>query len=156
MRGFIWALSERLKVEKMIVREMIKEDIPQLAQLFKQFWGEESCVDTMKIKFNKFQENGSHILLSAIENNQLIGSVMGVICEEMYGDCKSFLVLENMIVDKEYRNRGIGTALISEIERRAAEKCNQIILQIQIELMPANFMNLWAISLKHIRDSKRN
>lgn len=46
----------------------------------------------------------------------------------MYGDCKSFLVLENMIVDKEYRHRGIGTALISEIERRAAEKCNQIIL----------------------------
>ncbi|HEY8909393.1 MAG TPA: GNAT family N-acetyltransferase [Desulfosporosinus sp.] len=112
----------------MIVREMIKEDIPQLAQLYTQFWGEESCIDTMYIKFNKFQENGSHILLSAVEDNHLIGSVMGVICEELYGNCKSFLVLENMIVDKVQRNRGIGKALISELERRAAEKCDQIIL----------------------------
>ncbi|MEL7656197.1 MAG: GNAT family N-acetyltransferase [Bacillota bacterium] len=118
---------ERLRIS-MIVRDMIKEDIPQLAQLYKQFWGEDSSIDTMYIQFKKFQGNGSHILLSAVEDNQLVGSVMGVICEELYGDCKSFLVLENMIVDKEHRNRGIGRALISELERRAAEKCNQIIL----------------------------
>ena len=112
----------------MIVRDMIKEDIPQLALLYKQFWGEESSINTMYINFYKFQENGSHILLSAVEDNQLIGSVMGVICGELYGDCNSFLVIENMIVDKEYRNRGIGRALISELEIRAAKKCNQIIL----------------------------
>lgn len=112
----------------MIVREMIQEDIPQLAQLYKQFWGEESCIDMMLIKFNMLQENGSHILLSAVEDTQLIGSVMGVICEELYGNCRSFLVLENMIVDQEHRKRGIGKALIAELERRAAEKCNQIIL----------------------------
>lgn len=112
----------------MIIREMIKDDIPQLAQLYKQFWNEESCIDTMKIKFDKFQKNDSHILLSAVEDDQLIGSVMGVICEELYGDCKSFLVLENMIVDEAYRNKGVGTMLISELERRAADKCTQIIL----------------------------
>ena len=106
---------------------MIIDDIPQLAQLYKQFWNEESCLDTMYIKFNNFQKNGSHILLSAVENNQLIGSVMGVICEELYGDCKSFIVLENMVVDEKYRNRGVGTALISELERKAADKCTQII-----------------------------
>jgi len=112
----------------MVIREMIKDDIPQLAQLYKQFWGEESSIDTMYVKFDKFHENGSHILLSAIENNKLIGSVMGVICEELYGDCKPFMVLENMIVDNQYRNSGVGKALISELERRAAEKCTQIIL----------------------------
>lgn len=31
----------------MIMREMIGDDIPQLAQLYKQFWDEESCVDTL-------------------------------------------------------------------------------------------------------------
>lgn len=112
----------------MIVRDMIEEDIPQLALLYKQFWGEESSIDTMYMNFYKFQENGSHILLSAVEENQLIGSVMGVICGELYGDCNSFLVIENMIVDKEHRKRGIGRALISELEIRATKKCNQIIL----------------------------
>jgi GNAT superfamily N-acetyltransferase len=121
----------------MIIREMIKSDIPQLAQLYKQFWNEESCIDTMYVKFNKFQENGSHILLSAVENNHLIGSVMGVICEELYGDCKSFIVLENMIVDEKYRNHGVGSALISELERRAADKCTQIILVTETDRIDA-------------------
>lgn len=113
----------------MIMREMIADDIPQLAQLYKQFWNEESCVETMYINFQHFNETGSHILLSVVENNQLIGSVMGVICGELYGDCKPFMVVENMIVDNKYRNKGVGKALISELEKKAANKnCTQIIL----------------------------
>ncbi|MXQ53447.1 GNAT family N-acetyltransferase [Shimazuella alba] len=113
----------------MIIREMITDDIPELAQLYSQFWNEESCIETMHNQFNKLQKNNSHILISAIENNKLIGSVMGVICEELYGDCKPFLVLENMIVDKNYRNKGIGKALISKIEEIATNRdCTQVIL----------------------------
>jgi predicted N-acetyltransferase YhbS len=113
----------------MLIREMIAEDIPQLEQLYRQFWGEESCVDAMNKQFQKLQENNSHIFISAIDNNKLIGSVMGVVCEELYGDCKPFLVLENMIVDKNYRNKGVGKALISELEKMATKRdCSQVIL----------------------------
>lgn len=113
----------------MIIREMISEDIPELAGLYKQFWNEASCIESMYKQFEKLQKRGSHIFLSAVEDNILIGSVMGVICEELYGDCRPFLVLENMIVDKEYRNKGVGKALISELERIAKEKnCTQVIL----------------------------
>lgn len=113
----------------MIIREMVEEDIPELAQLYRQFWNEESCVETMCNQFTKFQKNNSHILISAVRNNKLIGSVMGVICEEMYGDCRPFLVLENMIVDKNYRDKGVGKALISKLEEIAAERnCTQVIL----------------------------
>ncbi|AFM41067.1 acetyltransferase [Desulfosporosinus acidiphilus SJ4] len=113
----------------MIIREMIAEDIPQLARLYKQFWNEESSVEAMHKQFNKLQKNRSHILVSAIQNKALIGSVMGVICEELYGDCKPFLVLENMIVDKTYRNQGVGKALVSELEKIATKRnCTQVIL----------------------------
>ena len=113
----------------MIIREMIAEDIPQLAQIYKQFWNEESSHETMFKNYNKFQGNGSHVLLSAVENNRLIGSVMGVICGELYGDCKPFMVLENMIVDNNSRKNGVGKALIFELEKKAREKnCTQIIL----------------------------
>lgn len=61
----------------------------------------ESCIETMKKQFNRLHKNNSHIFISVLENKQLIGSVMGVIFEELYGDCKLFLVLENMIVDKK-------------------------------------------------------
>ena len=113
----------------MITREIITDDIPQLALLYKQFWGEESCVEAMYIKFNQVSKLGSHIFICALENNQLIGSVTGVICEEIYGDCRPFMVLENMIVDEKYRNQGIGKALIFELEKVASNKnCTQIIL----------------------------
>ena len=106
----------------MIIREMIADDIPELAQLYKQFWDEDSSVDTMYIQYNKLCETGTHVLLCAVENERLVGSVMGVVCGDLYGDCKPFLVLENMIVDKNCRNKGVGKALISELEKIAAEK----------------------------------
>lgn len=113
----------------MIVREMLAEDIPQLAQLYKQFWDEESCVETMKKTFIRLNDSGSYILLSAVEDELIIGSVMGVICWELYGKCKPFMVLENMIVDKKYRSHGVGKALIAELEEKASENnCTQIIL----------------------------
>jgi ribosomal protein S18 acetylase RimI-like enzyme len=112
----------------MIIREMNSKDIYQLEQLYRQFWAETSSIETMSKQFNILQNKDSHIFLSAIENNKLLGSVMGVICEELYGDCKPFLVLENMIVDKNYRNKGVGQALISELEKIAILRgCSQII-----------------------------
>lgn len=108
---------------------MVTDDISELAKLYAQFWNEESCVETMHRQFIKFQKNSSHILVSAVENNKLIGSVMGVICQELYGNCEPFLVLENMIVDKAYRNQGVGKALISELEEIATKRnCTQVIL----------------------------
>ncbi|CVK21373.1 hypothetical protein SPSPH_023630 [Sporomusa sphaeroides DSM 2875] len=89
-------------------------------------------------QFKKVCENGTHILLSAVENERLIGSVMGVICEELYGNCKPFMILENMIVDNKCRNKGIGKALIAEIEKIAIDKnCTQIILVTEIDRIDA-------------------
>ena len=142
----------------MILREMIADDIPQLAQLYKQFWDEKSCIETMYKKFQHFNESGSHTLLSAVENNQLIGSVMGIICGDLYGDCKPFMVLENMIVDQKLRNKGVGKALISELEKIAINKnCSQIILVTETNRIDAcEFYKSIGYKLTHIRDLKRN
>ncbi|WP_198930903.1 GNAT family N-acetyltransferase [Sporomusa sphaeroides] len=106
--------------------------------IYRQFWNEDSCIETMYDQFKKVCENGTHILLSAVENERLIGSVMGVICEELYGNCKPFMILENMIVDNKCRNKGIGKALIAEIEKIAIDKnCTQIILVTEIDRIDA-------------------
>jgi GNAT superfamily N-acetyltransferase len=113
----------------MIIREMTMDDIPELAKLYKQFWGEESCIEKMQQQFRELEKKGTHILLSAVDENDLLGSVTGIVCEELYGDCRPFLVLENMVVDKRSRQKGIGKALIAELERLARERgCTQIIL----------------------------
>jgi len=108
---------------------MTVEDIPKLALLYKQFWNEDSCVETMIKQFEKLQKSNTHILLSAVENGELIGSVMGIICEDLYGKCEPFMVIENMIVDEKYRRKGVGRAVIQEIEKQAMDlNCTLIIL----------------------------
>ena len=80
----------------MEIRNMIRTDIPQLAILYQQFWNEHSDLLRMQNQFDKLSKDERYILLSAVMDNKLVGSVMGVVCQELYGNCKPFLVLENM------------------------------------------------------------
>ena len=113
----------------MTIRDMEPDDIDALSKLYYQFWNEESDTQKMKNKFTKLQKDKSYIFLCATENEKLIGSVMGIVCEELYGECEPFLVLENMVVDNDYRQKGVGRALFSELENRAkTNACTQIIL----------------------------
>ena len=118
----------------MIIRDLQFEDIESLSKLYFQFWNEDSDIHKMKDKFKQLRNSDSYILLCAEENNALIGSLMGIICEELYGDCKPFLLVENMVVDGTQRKKGIGRALFVELEKRAKSKgCTQIILVTETE-----------------------
>ena len=113
----------------MKIRNLLIDDIESLARLYFQFWNEQSDIERMKNKFNDLMNNKSYIFLCAVENEELIGSVMGIVCEELYGDCKPFLLVENMVVDRSCRKKGIGRELFLELEKRAKIlDCTQIIL----------------------------
>lgn len=113
----------------MHIREMAAEDMESLAALYYQFWGESSNTEKMREKFTLLQSNSAYIFLCAVEDGRVVGSVMGIVCEELYDECFPFMVLENMVVDSKYRRRGIGKLMFAELERRAKEKgCRQILL----------------------------
>ena len=73
---------------------------------------------------------------------------MGIVCKELYGDCNPFLVVENMIVDKSSRHKGIGTLLLHELERLAKERyCTQMILVTENDRIDAcNFYEKYGFS----------
>jgi ribosomal protein S18 acetylase RimI-like enzyme len=113
----------------MEIRKLEYNDLLQLALLYKYFWNEDSDLQKMEKAFNKLNNNDAYIFLCAVEDNKICGSIMGIICYELYGNCDPFLVIENMIVDVNYRKNGIGKNLFTEIEKIAKEKkCTQIIL----------------------------
>ena len=113
----------------MIIRELQIEDMESLSNLYYQFWNEVSDIQKMKNKFARLHNNKAYIFLGAIESDRLVGSVMGIVCEELYGDCNPFLLLENMVVDNTCRKKGIGKALFLELEKYAKLKgCSQTIL----------------------------
>jgi len=50
-----------------------------------------------------------------------------------YGECRPFLLVENMVVDIAHRKKGIGRALFALEKRAKAKGCTQIILVTEAE-----------------------
>lgn len=116
-------------IMEIVIRDLVQNDLSQLSSLYKQFRDEESDVVKMEEEFLKITEENKHIILVAEMNHKIIGSVMGVICRELYGDCRPFMVIENMIVDNDLRRSGLGQKLMFELEKRAIKNnCVQMIL----------------------------
>ncbi len=113
----------------MEITRLSKNDLEDLAGLYKLFWNEESHLEKMKSAFQKISNNPNYIYLVAIDNGILAGSVVGIICESLYGDCKPFMIIEDVIVSDKFRRKGVGTTLMGELEDIAKERnCCQTIL----------------------------
>lgn len=63
---------------------------------------------------------------------------MGIVCRELYGDCRPFLVVENMIINKQHQRKGIGHLLLLELEKYAKiQNCTQMILVTEKDRLDA-------------------
>ncbi len=112
----------------MQIERLKSTDLPRLAELFQQFWGETSSQDSMRATFERISANPAYILLAARQAGHLAGFAMGVVCEDLYGDGRPFMVVEDLIVDKGQRRQGVGRALMAALEKAAIERhCGQII-----------------------------
>jgi predicted N-acetyltransferase YhbS len=106
-----------------------EQDLPELARLYRQFRGEESSVEDMRKTFRRLRKNKNYTFLGVREGGILVGSVMGILCEELYGSCRPFMIVEDMVVDQASRRRGIGSMLMRSIEQEARRNsCSYIML----------------------------
>lgn len=94
----------------------VANDMESLAQLFEELMGEKPDLSKMSENFKRITSNPDYVLLIAKVNGQVTGSVMGIVCLDLVGKCRPFMVIENVIVGSAYRGRGIGTMLMNEIE----------------------------------------
>ena len=112
----------------MEIVDLTKKDLSVLAELFTQFWDEPSVIENMAVMFKRLSEDPDYVLLAAKMDDMLVGFCMGIVCQTLYGDCSPFMVIEDFIVDKEYRRTGIGAALMSAAEQHAIRRgCSQVI-----------------------------
>jgi ribosomal protein S18 acetylase RimI-like enzyme len=92
------------------------DDLDSLAQLYEELSGKETDLCKMKKNFKLMESNPNYVVLTAKEDNLVVGSVMGIICLDLVYKCKPFMVIENVIVKNALRGRGIGVRLMKEIE----------------------------------------
>jgi len=116
------------------IGRLTETDLSALARLYKQFWGEDSCLEKMQATFRRLSDRPEYIFLAAKHDGRLVGSVLGIVCDELYGECAPFLVVEDVVVDAEWRRKGIGSALMCELERLAVERnCGYVIFVTEAE-----------------------
>ena len=108
-------------MKKIVIRDLAAEDLHSLAQLYKQFWGEACNLENMQIVYETVCKDPRYVFLVADDHGLLTGSVRGVVCAALYGNCKPFMVVDDVIVDMPYRRRGIGKRLMLCLEARALE-----------------------------------
>ncbi len=112
----------------MDIVKLVEDDLEDLAGLYKQFWGEESDLARMRSVFRRLSDNPNYIFLGMRNGGRIIGSVMGIVCEELYGQCQPFMVVEDVVVDRARWRQGVGRALMMDLERRANESgCSYVI-----------------------------
>lgn len=92
------------------------DDLESLAQLYEELIGEQTDFRKMRENFILMESNPNYVVLTAKEDHLVVGSVMGVICLDLVGKCKPFMVIENVVVTSAWRGRGIGAMLMEEIE----------------------------------------
>jgi ribosomal protein S18 acetylase RimI-like enzyme len=115
-------------MSNIIIRKLMDTDIDSLAELYKLFWNDNQNIDKMKLTYEELKNNNRYIFLCATIDDRVVGTIMGIICEELYGDCKPFIVMEDLVVHNDFRNMKIGTLLLTELEKIGKENgCSQII-----------------------------
>lgn len=92
------------------------DDLIPLSLLLEELSDMKSNMELMMQNFKKIFNDNHYIILGAKENNVLAGSLMGIVCYDLVGDCRPFMVIENVIVAKSVRGKGIGKLLMNEIE----------------------------------------
>jgi GNAT superfamily N-acetyltransferase len=104
------------------IKRIEKNDLNDLSLLFEELSGKKTDFEIMIKNFEWINKNEDYIVLGAHYNGKLVGSLMGIICHDLVGECKPFMVIENVIVSINLRGKGIGKKLMNEIERIGKEK----------------------------------
>lgn len=109
------------------VRMATESDIPQVLELYRQLAittspTELSCSSTLddyRRVFAQIREFTGYELLVAEEQGEVVGTTVILIVPNLSHDASPWAVVENVVVDKRYRRRGIGKLLMEYAIARA-------------------------------------
>jgi len=106
----------------MVIERLKKDEIPELLELYKGLGQCEMSLSASEKTFEKISSNNDYLLLVAKENDEIVGSVLGIICYSLPLLGRPFLVIEDVIVKETYRRKGIAQMLFDKIETYAKEQ----------------------------------
>jgi GNAT superfamily N-acetyltransferase len=115
---------------KLTYRKANVGDVPALdilmSELMSDLFGKNNRA-RMEQVVAEMQQDARYYLAVACEGEQVVGTAMGVLCHDLCGECRPFMVIENVIVSQACRGKGVGRGLLQELERwGCAQGCTYI------------------------------
>ncbi|WP_145025744.1 GNAT family N-acetyltransferase [Paenibacillus sp. Y412MC10] len=104
------------------IREITKADLNDLCRLYEELIDQPTNYEKMEEIYEVMQASGNYHILGAFKDGVLAGSVMGIVCQDLVGECRPFMVIENVVVSDRFRRLGIGKQLMINIEAIARER----------------------------------
>lgn len=114
-----------------VIRIAVKEDLEDLLRLCSQFRNDpipETTPELLKLWAGILEASYYHVWV--VEKDQrIVSSLVLLIIPNLTHDQRPYAVIENVITDKEFRNRGFASALLSAAREMAREQnCYKIML----------------------------
>ena len=107
----------------MEIRTLQQKDLEQMSVLYEELLhGEKMTMEHVE----KIRERKDIAVLVAADGDQCMGTVTAILC---YGLDGAFMVVENVVVSKACRRKGVGKSLFEKIDELAEENnCGYTIL----------------------------
>lgn len=111
------------------INQLQSTDLRGLKDLYENaFEGSVTDFDKLTQRFGEIENNRHYVILCAREDKRVVGSVLGVVCQELFGQCNPFMVLEDVAVLQSHRRRGIARQLMLRMEEESRERnCSMIL-----------------------------
>ena len=108
---------------KLIFRKPTENDLDALDKVMLVISDKSADRDTMGKLIEKINADPQKYLLAAedADTGTLCGSLLGVVFEDICGDCRPILLIENVAVLPEYQGKGVGRGMFEEIQRWGKE-----------------------------------
>ena len=112
---------------RLAVRAAVEADLPRVLELLDQIddsmypQREDAGGDVRLSVFRRIATDPLQHLLVADADGRIVGTVHLVVIPHLSRTCKPSGLLESMVVDEAYRRKGVGAALLREVQRLALE-----------------------------------
>jgi GNAT superfamily N-acetyltransferase len=112
---------------RLAVRAATEADLPRLLDLLGQidesmYTQRQDAGQAARLSvFRRIAADPLQHLLVADDDGRIVGTVHLIVIPHLSRSCKPSGLLESMVVDEAYRRKGVGAALLREVQRLARE-----------------------------------
>lgn len=112
-----------VKINKIKIREANMQDAKSITNLYYQLLGQYTINSDIGEQINVIKKDDKNHILVAIIDKKIVGTVQCAIIQSIAYNGRPNMTIDYFVVDKDYRNMGIGTLLYKKVDE-IAEKNN--------------------------------